>query len=290
MSALAGGVAVVTGGAGTGAGLGRGLVRRLAAEGMRVAILDVDGASGAALAEELRAGGADALACAADVRDHDSLRAAADRVRDTFAGCNVLCAHVGGGVPGRVEAIPADQWRAAFETIVVGTVATVQAFLPLMRDTTGTRRIVLTSSVAALAPGRFQGPYRAAKAAVTSIGETLDLELGPEGIGTTVVFPSGMANAAALEMHQRGEDATATLDVPPEWREVLAVLGEEMVRDPSDMATGEAAAEPVVAAIAAGRPYVVTHGVTAERNYRSRHELLEAAFAELSDRGYRTVG
>jgi NAD(P)-dependent dehydrogenase (short-subunit alcohol dehydrogenase family) len=289
VTVLTGGVAVVTGGAGTGAGLGQGLVRRLVTEGMRVAILDMDEASAAALAQELRAEGADVLACAADVRDHDTVRMAAANVQHEFGACNVLCAHVGGGMPGRTEAILPEQWRETFETMVVGTVATVQAFLPLMRATTGLRRIVLTSSAAALAPGRFQGPYRAAKAAVTSIGETLDLELAPEGIGTTIAFPSGMANPSALAAQERGEDALSSLDVPSEWREVLAVLGEEMSRDPSDLTTGDAVAEPIVAAIAANRRYVVTHGVTVERTYRDRHELLEAAFAELAARRYHTT-
>src|ERR1700722_3498750 len=86
------------------------------------------------------------------------------------------------------------------QLMVTGTVATIQAFLPLMQRAEGLRRIVLTASVAAIAPGRFQGPYRAAKAAVVSIGETLDLELGPDGIGTTIVFPGGMLPPSILEL------------------------------------------------------------------------------------------
>ena len=87
--------------------------------------------------------------------------------------------------------------------MVTGTVATIQAFLPLMQRTEGLRRIVLTSSVAALAPGRFQGPYRAAKAAVMSIGETLALELEAEGIGTTIAIPSGMLPPELIDLGRR---------------------------------------------------------------------------------------
>ncbi len=69
-----------------------------------------------------------------------------------------------------------------------------------MRKTASHRRIVITSSVAAIAPGRYQGPYRASKAAVTSLAETLDLELGPEGIGAIVAFLSGMIPDEHLEL------------------------------------------------------------------------------------------
>jgi NAD(P)-dependent dehydrogenase (short-subunit alcohol dehydrogenase family) len=208
-------------------------------------------------------------------------------VRAAFGACNVLCAHVGGAIPGRFDQLGLDVWRDALETGVVGTVATVQAFLPLMRATTGLRRIVLTSSVAALAPGRFQGPYRAAKAAVTSIGETLELELGEEGIGTTIVFPSGMVTpevSASLVDADAIDDAMAGL--PPEFREVARTLREELAADPSDLATGHEAAGPVIEAVLAGAPYVITHGATVEAAHRVRQERLERAFADLRGRGY----
>jgi meso-butanediol dehydrogenase / (S,S)-butanediol dehydrogenase / diacetyl reductase len=279
MSGLRGGVAVVTGGAGTVAGLGQGLVRRLALEGMRVAILDVDEDAAETLAVELRTGGLDALACGADVTDEPSLQLAAEHVREAYGGCNVLCAHVGGGGQGRFETSALDEWRAALELMVVGTVATVQAFLPLMRATPGDRRIVLTASAAALAPGRFQGPYRAAKVAVASIGETLDLELGPEGIGTTIAFPSGMLSPDLLEL-VRSSDVMASDGLDP----VVSSIAQEMAPEAIDIASGDEAAAAVVAAIETGRRYVVTHGVTVARVARARHDLLDEAFQEVARR------
>jgi meso-butanediol dehydrogenase / (S,S)-butanediol dehydrogenase / diacetyl reductase len=276
-------VAVVTGGAGTSAGLGQGLVRRLARAGMRVAILDLDGDAAERLATELRAEGLDALACGVDVTDRNSLQLVADTVRDVYGGCNVLCAHVGGGGQGRFDDFTLDDWRAALELMVVGTVATVQAFLPLVRATPGRRRIVLTASAAALAPGRFQGPYRAAKAAVTSIGETLDLELGPEGIGTTIVFPSGMLHPDLLEF-VRSSDALDDDTMDP----IVAAIAHEMAPQATDIASGDDAAASVVEAIDAGTHYVITHGETVARVARARHERLDAAFVDAARRS--TVG
>jgi len=163
-------------------------------------------------------------------------------------------------------------------------VVTVRTFLPLMRDTGGFRRIVLTSSVAALAPGRFQGPYRAAKAAVTSIGETLDLELGPEGIRTTIAFPSGMQPADMIDMARAVSGMTDDELVAVVGDPVIAHIAKEMAGHPTDVATGDAAAQPIVDAVLAERRYVITHGVSAEHEFRARQELLDAAFAELAAR------
>ena len=281
-AALEGRTAVVTGGAGQGAGLGRGLVRCLAAAGMNVAILDVDRDAASALALELRNDGREALGLGVDVTSLESLQAAAGEVTRVFGGCNVLCAHVGGGGQGRFVDLPLEAWGEAMQLMVTGTVATVHAFLPLMQRAEGLRRIVLTASVAALAPGRFQGPYRAAKAAVVSIGETIDLELGPEGIGTTIVFPGGMLPPALLDL------ARELSQFPPDPESSLEMaIAAEMVTDPTDVDDGETAAIPVLDAILASRRYVITHGKTAETNYEDRHKLIEAAFVDLADRRYR---
>jgi NAD(P)-dependent dehydrogenase (short-subunit alcohol dehydrogenase family) len=275
---LNGATAVVIGGAGTGAGLGRGLVHSFASEGMRLAILDADLDAASALAEFLKGEGTDALACRVDVTSRLSLEYAASQVSDVYGACNILCAHVGGGGQGAFEDLHFESWREAMDLMVLGTVASVQAFLPLLRKTRGPRRIVLTSSVAALAPGRFQGPYRAAKAAVTSIGETLDLELGPEGIGTTIAFPAGMLAPEILDMALEaigamGEDSEPSNDL-------TIAIAQEMMRNPADLATGEQAAEPIVEAVLSGSRYVVTHGVTAAVVAHQRHEELDRALAE----------
>ncbi len=281
-AALEGRTAVVTGGAGQGAGLGRGLVRCLAAAGMNVAILDVDGDAASALALELRDQGRNALGLPVDVTSLDSLQTAAGEVTRVFGDCNILCAHVGGGGQGRFLDLPLEAWGQAMQLMVTGTVATIQTFLPLMQRAEGLRRIVLTASVAALAPGRFQGPYRAAKAAVVSIGETIDLELGPEGIGATIVFPGGMLPPSLLELARE----LSRLPPDPESESLEMAIAAEMVTDPTDVDDGQAAAIPVLEAILDSRRYVITHGKTAETNYEDRHKLIEAAFAELAGRSY----
>jgi NAD(P)-dependent dehydrogenase (short-subunit alcohol dehydrogenase family) len=274
-------VAVVTGGAGQVAGLGRGLVKQFAARGMKVAILDIDLNAAEALLEELRADGLDGLALKADVMSPESLFEAAEQVSDLLGCCNVLCAHVGGGGQGRFADLSLETWRQAMDLMVTGTVATIHAFLPLMRQSRGMRNIVLTSSVAAIAPGRYQGPYRAAKAAVMSIGETLALELGEEGITTTIAFPSGMLSPDLLEL---GLEVARAPMLDPE--NIQMAIAAEMIGDPTDLATGEDAAAMVVEAVFSGRRYVITHGKTMETAYGERAEQLQHAFDDLAARSY----
>ena len=263
-------------------------MKRLAAAGIKVAVVDIDAGAAARLVDELRSEGREGLALEADVMSPESLRAAAEHVADAFGSCNILCAHVGGGGQGRFLDLPIEAWQQAMQLMVTGTVATIQAFLPLMQQTRGLRRIVLTSSVAALAPGRYQGPYRAAKAAVMSIGETLALELAEEGIGTTIAIPSGMLPPDLIDLGL----AMSGLDVPAGAEDPVNIemaIAREMVQDPTDLALGEDAAQPVVEATLAGHRYVITHGKAAEVRYQERHDLIQSAFAELAGRSYRTA-
>jgi NAD(P)-dependent dehydrogenase (short-subunit alcohol dehydrogenase family) len=286
---LKGQTAVVTGGAGQSAGLGRGLVKRFAAAGMKVAVVDIDKSAAIRLVDELKSEGREGLAIEADVMSPDSLQAAASQVDAAFGSCHVLCAHVGGGGQGRFIDLPIETWQQTMQLMVTGTVATIQAFLPLIQRTDGLRRIVLTSSVAALAPGRYQGPYRAAKAAVMSIGETLALELEAEGIGTTIAIPSGMLPPELIDL---GREVVASGPQPADIQDPINIemaIAGEMIKDPTDLALGEDAAQPVVEAVLVGLRYVITHGKTAEACYQERHNLIQAAFAELASRSYRTA-
>lgn len=275
------GVAVIIGGAGLQSGLGTGLVQRTFEEGMRVAIVDLDGAAAEAVASRLRGEGAEAIGIQADVTDLSSLQSAAEQVAATFGSCNLLFANVGGGAFNRVDEYPLAAWRREIDIMVLGTIATMQAFLPVMRTTPGKRRIVITASVAAIAPGRYQGPYRASKAAVTSIAETINLELGPEGIGATVAFPSGMAQGEQLDAARAMLTNLDHDDVPDAGlNELQFAVGREMSHVPADLATGYQAAGSIIDAVKNDKLYVVTHGLTAVETARDRNRQLEAAFVE----------
>jgi NAD(P)-dependent dehydrogenase (short-subunit alcohol dehydrogenase family) len=270
MSTLTGGTAVVTGG---GSGLGAAMAAAFAAEGMSVAVLDINREAAESVGSRLAGEGIETLAQAVDVADRASVDAAAAAVADRFGGCSVLCANVGVQQFGPLDQLTTEDWQWVLSVNVIGTVNTVNAFLPLLRGRDGARHIVLTSSVAALAPSPRQGAYITSKFAVTGYGDVLRQELADDGIGVTVLFPNGMitnhldssraARPAALgESILRDEDLEVVI--------AHAGAGEDTVTTPED------AIADLVRDMIAGEPYVITHGMVGPAIH-ARHEAIEAA-------------
>ena len=73
---------------------------------------------------------------------------------------------------------------------VVGQVAVLQAFLPLLRRSQG--RVVLVGSVGGRSALPFLGPYAASKHALEAIADSLRVELAPWGIGVSIVEPGSI--------------------------------------------------------------------------------------------------
>jgi NAD(P)-dependent dehydrogenase (short-subunit alcohol dehydrogenase family) len=86
------------------------------------------------------------------------------------------------------EETPLDEWRAMFETNVFGLVETTRLAIPVLRANGGGVICNVTSS-SILAPVPFYALYRASKAAVSAIGETLRAELAPFGIRIVEIMP-----------------------------------------------------------------------------------------------------
>jgi NAD(P)-dependent dehydrogenase (short-subunit alcohol dehydrogenase family) len=276
VSALAGGAAVVTG---AGSGLGEAMVDAFAAEGMGIAVLDINGEAADSVAARLTAAGTAAIACGVDVADRASLDAAAAAVADQFGRCNVVAANVGVMQFGPLEQITADDWHWLLSVNVVGTANTVNAFLPLLRAADGPRHIVLTSSMAALVPTPRQGAYITTKFAITGYGDVLRQELADDGIGVTVVFPSGMItnhldSSRAARPSALGESVMRDEDL--EVVVATAGTGDDVVT------TADDAIADLVRDMLAGESYVITHGSRAAE-IRARHDAIERAHQRMRD-------
>jgi NAD(P)-dependent dehydrogenase (short-subunit alcohol dehydrogenase family) len=87
-----------------------------------------------------------------------------------------------------LEAAPLDMWREIFETNVFGLIETTKRAIPLLRAAGGGVICNVTSS-SLLAPMPFYGAYRASKAAVSAIGESLRTEVAPFGIRIVEIMP-----------------------------------------------------------------------------------------------------
>lgn len=188
MKDLAGKTAVVTGG---GSGIGRGLALGLSAEGMRIAVLDLNAEAATAVADEISARGGEALAVATDVTSEPSLAAAADVVNSRLGGANVLCANAGVMLPlGPLTEKSASDWEYVFSVNVHGVVKTVDAFLPQLRAAKE-GHIVNTASLGGIVsvPQFPIGVYIASKYACVGYTECLRAELEREHIGVSVLCP-----------------------------------------------------------------------------------------------------
>ncbi len=123
---------------------------------------------------------------ALDVTDSASITAAV-----AAAGpIDVLVNNAGFGAPAPIELITPETTRALFDTNTFGTLAMLQAVLPQFRERRAGIVINVTSSVT-LKPLPLVGVYRASKAAVNALTESLAIEVEPFGIRVHLVLPGG---------------------------------------------------------------------------------------------------
>jgi NAD(P)-dependent dehydrogenase (short-subunit alcohol dehydrogenase family) len=178
------GVAVITGGA---SGIGRAAVRRAAAAGMKVAIVDVNAHKLAALRAEIgQAVGADnVLAEIVDVADQAAMAALAQVVEARWGAPTLLmnnaAAFVSGGAGGILD--PNENWHRLLMVNVMGPVNGVQAFLPGMLAAGREALIVNTGSKQGLTNPPGNPAYNTTKAAVNAYTQNLarDLRERPGG-------------------------------------------------------------------------------------------------------------
>jgi NAD(P)-dependent dehydrogenase (short-subunit alcohol dehydrogenase family) len=144
-----------------------------------------------------------------DVTETDQIRAAADEVASSLgtSGLWGLVNNAGICVPGPLECLAAQQLRHQFETTVVGQLATIQAFLPLLRTSRG-RIVNVTSGLGRIALP-YLGAYAAAQFAKEGISDALRRELVPFGVSVSVVQPGAIATPIWDKMARLGEEALA---------------------------------------------------------------------------------
>ena len=275
---LQGRVAVVTGG---GSGLGAAMCRQFASAGMAVAALDIDEANAQGTAEALaREFGVPTVAARVDVGDTASVHAAAASVRAALGGCDVLCANVGVQQFGAIDRLTEDDWRWVLEVNVLGTVRTVAAFLPMLRERSGLRRILLTASSGALMPGVRLAAYTASKDAVIGYGDTLRQELADEGIGVMIVFPAGMSTRHLESSKLARPDEIGEWVIAPD--DIDAMMSSRKVGE-EHVATAEHAVRNLLTDLVANEPYLITHG-SYRAEYHARLAAVEAAFDRMEER------
>ncbi|MDH4428638.1 MAG: SDR family oxidoreductase [Acidovorax sp.] len=179
-------VAIITGGAGLN-GLGFATARLMAAQGARVALLDLERANPAAAAAQLGDGH---IGLVADVTDKASCEAAAAAVLKAFGRIDTLVNNAGITQPVKTLDITGADYDRILDVSLRGTLYMSQAALPAMRAQKSGSIICISSVSAQRGGGIFGGPhYSAAKAGVLGLARAMAREFGVEGVRVNSITP-----------------------------------------------------------------------------------------------------
>ena len=192
MGLLDGHKAVVTGG---GSGIGRATCRRMAEEGARVAVFDLNGESAKAVAEEI--GG---IAVGVDVGDPDALRDAVDTAAAELGGLSIIYNNAGTSAFNKLHEIDVAEWDRVLRVNLTGVWAGIRAAVPHMLAGGG-GSIVSTASISGTRPAAGESPYAASKAAVAALTASAALEYGPT-IRVNAVSPGMILTAMTEQMFE----------------------------------------------------------------------------------------
>ena len=187
-------VAIVTG---AGSGIGRAIATRLAEDGCRVVVLDLDAEAPASVTAELTGRGLGAVALGGvDVSDRAQVDAAVARVRSEVGPPLILVNNA--GMPGfkAFLDITDEKWQRIMEVNLYGPFYFCQAVLPDMVEA-GWGRIVNISSSSAQAGQPYMAHYVTSKAGLIGFTKALALEFGPRGI-TVNTIPPGFVDTPML--------------------------------------------------------------------------------------------
>jgi len=169
---------------GAGSGIGRASALAFAVDGAEVVAVDVDAASGARTAREVRGHSYEL-----DVADGAATHALAAQIEAVHGVPDVVMANAGVVVAGGFLDTSEEDWRRVVDVNLWGVVHTLRAFVPLLVRRGEGGHIVITASTASYFPTAALPAYSTTKAAVLMLAECLAEELAPHGIGVTAVCP-----------------------------------------------------------------------------------------------------
>jgi len=185
---LDGRVALVSG---AGRGIGGATARHLCRLGARVAVTDKDGDAARAVAEELVAGGHEALALTCDVSDPAAVTDAVEATTRRFGGVDLLD-HNAAWTDFRTdlgaEDVDLATWERVLTTNATGGLLLVRAVLPLMRARGGGAIVLISSGSASIGEHR-RVAYGVSKAAVEQLTRHVAARYGRDGIRCNAVAP-----------------------------------------------------------------------------------------------------
>ncbi|MCO7195425.1 3-oxoacyl-ACP reductase FabG [Pseudonocardia sp. McavD-2-B] len=206
--------AVVTGGA---RGIGAATAIRLAADGHKVAVLDLEESAAKSTVEAIESAGGTAAAFGADVADEQAVAAAVDAVTERLGAPTVLINNAGITKDNLLFKMTVDDWDAVMGVHLRGAFLMTRAVQKHMVDAAW-GRVVNLSSTSALG-NRGQANYSAAKAGMQGFTKTLAIELGKFGVTANCIAPGFIASEMTKATAER---------IGVDWEEFKAARAKEI--------------------------------------------------------------
>lgn len=267
--------AVVTGGA---SGIGYAIAEKLAGEGARIVLADVEPAALDRAVEALRASGTEAIGVRTDVTSFESMQELEKTAREAFGNVHVFVGNAGVGAHEDVSVweLPLSDWKWCMAVNVWGIIHGIKAFVPGMIAHGEEGHVVHTSSGNG---GLILVPttpiYSATKAAVSAITESLHLQLTMQGskIHAHVLYPGPhiVASNIFTAVRNRPDEFRREVEqvAPPMTLESLGQLFEAMGRKFETTSPAEVA-EQAMAGLKDDRFYILPWTDDGRARFRER--------------------
>ncbi|WP_333791583.1 3-oxoacyl-ACP reductase FabG [Muricomes intestini] len=191
-------VAIVTG---AGRGLGKGIAKKLAEEGAKVVLADMNSPDEAVA--EITAGGGTASAFTVNVTKQEEMQAMVQYAIDTYGTLDIMVNNAGINKDGMLHKMPAENWNVVIDVDLTGAFYGTQEALKHMR-TQGSGRIINISSGSWLG-NLGQANYAAAKAGVVGLTKTAARESAQKGITCNVICPGFIETDMTVKLKEVNE-------------------------------------------------------------------------------------
>ncbi|MCS5711594.1 SDR family oxidoreductase [Candidatus Berkiella aquae] len=192
-------VVIITGAS---SGIGAALALCFAKEGAKLALLARRQDRLQALVNDCQALNTQAIAIGCDVTQEQDQSLAIEKIHEQLGPVDIVIANAGFGVIGNFEALNIQDYQRQFETNVYGVLRTIHATLDDLKKTKG--QLVLVGSALGHITIPQYTPYSMSKHAITSLAESLYIELAPFDINVTLISP-GYINTEFRNINNFGQ-------------------------------------------------------------------------------------